>query len=306
MPHELEVAAIAVASGLADPASSGLPAGAPCPNCGEPLHGRYCSRCGQRNEKHDRSFLLVVWDALEGLTHLDGRIAQTLPALALRPGRLVRDLIEGRRARHIPPFRLFLITLLLFMSVIEFSMGQFETHQLTTPRARAAAAIGARPDPDEVKASLGVTRAGGTGRLRDLRPMVRKALANPEYYMSVVFTWAHRLAILLLPITAFWLALLYFYKRRLFIYDHLITSMVFLSFVFLAYAIAFVIPGPAGGWAVLGATLWVPVNLFMILRGGYGSSVIGALLKTSFIWFATSVVFTAMVVGLLFWSLTQL
>src|SRR5579875_3585940 len=96
---------------------------ADCLNCGAHLHGRYCHDCGQSADDHHRSIGHLLWEAVEGFTHLDGRLAKTLPALILHPGRLARDHIEGRRQRHVPPFRLFLITLLIFMFVAEAEIG---------------------------------------------------------------------------------------------------------------------------------------------------------------------------------------
>ncbi|MEI9964087.1 MAG: RelA/SpoT AH/RIS domain-containing protein [Caulobacteraceae bacterium] len=82
----------------------------------------------------------------------------------------------------------------------------------------------------------------------------------------VLFTWAHRLAILLLPILAGLLALVYVGRRRQFyLYDHLIVAMQFLSFEFLIFAVAWMIPDPVRGWALLIATLWTPVNLLVQL-----------------------------------------
>src|SRR5207248_1601415 len=47
---------------------------------------------------------------------------------------------------------------------------------------------------------------------------LRKAVANPEYYLTVLFTWAHRAAILLLPIVGLTLALVYRNRREIFLY----------------------------------------------------------------------------------------
>ena len=73
-----------------------------------------CHVCGQSTDDQHRSIWHLAWEGIEGLTHLDGRLGQTLPPLFLNPGKLARDHFEGRRARHVPPFRLFLITLLVF------------------------------------------------------------------------------------------------------------------------------------------------------------------------------------------------
>ena len=90
-----------------------LPIGAPCPNCHTALAGPWCYACGQRGEQFHRSIWRLTAEAFEGLTDLDGRMWQTLPKLILKPGRLTRDYLIGHRASQVPPFRIFLIVVLL-------------------------------------------------------------------------------------------------------------------------------------------------------------------------------------------------
>lgn len=95
-----------------------------CLNCGSPLAGQYCSRCGQRA----RSRLISVWelvrDAFGDLFELDSRLWQTLLPLMFRPGRLTRDYLRGRRARFMPPFRTYLV-----LSVVFFLVAFFDTER---------------------------------------------------------------------------------------------------------------------------------------------------------------------------------
>lgn len=347
--RELEIAGLAAVDTLAGPVLAPAGAGpkhasvhAECLNCAQTLHGRYCSRCGQTADDHHRSILHLAWEAVESLTHLDGRLACTLPALLVRPGRLARDHMEGRRARHVPLFRLFLITLLLFMvsleSVLHAPSGRglsmtIEEHgvrtvvpspssdqlarvirgeetgdQLTAElKAQAAGRRAPAVFASAPRSSSTTLRAGSEGRAaRWFDDRVDKVRENPEYYKLLVFTWAHRLAVLLLPIFAAQLTLLYAYRRKFYVYDHLVVSMQFLSFVFLVSAVAWALPGAVRDRAVRVAALWTPVNLFMLLRGAYGSSVAGALLKTLLLWSSTLLVFGMLIVGLLALALQQL
>ncbi len=90
------------------------PPGESCANCESPLYGQYCASCGQRARDRMISLWEMVREASEILTSLESRLWRTLGLLLVRPGRLTRDYLLGRRARYIPALRLFLGLSLLF------------------------------------------------------------------------------------------------------------------------------------------------------------------------------------------------
>lgn len=47
--------------------------------------------------------------ALGQVTNYDGRLLSTVRKLFLRPGHLALDHVEGRRAQHLDPFRIFVL-----------------------------------------------------------------------------------------------------------------------------------------------------------------------------------------------------
>lgn len=341
---------------------------AACDNCGARLRGPYCHACGQSADRHHRSLPHLAWEAVESLFHLDGRLLRTVPDLFLRPGRLARDYMEHRIARHVPPFRTFLVALLVFIFAAEHGANQVseatarqqrrEAAALATPQGRAAAAAQIRreaasdragdlneaandrandlKDPDERPAHVEARYAAQTAKIEaryaiemdkanrvaaGLRPRppsstrkkgdwlstaIRKAVANPDYYLIVLFTWSHRAAILLLPIVGLSLALVYRDKRQYFIYDHLLVGMNLMSFAFLANAAGFLLPLSLMPWWLGLVAIWTPVNLFQTLRGGYRSTVLGATLKTLVVWLMTVTAFGVLVLSLLVFTLTQL
>lgn len=399
--------------------------GEPCKNCGTPLEGWYCHSCGQNADTHHRSILHLIWEAIEGMFHLDGRLANTLPLLFFRPGRLARDYMEGRIVRHVPPFRTFLVALLLFIFAAEHAIHNIrhqqelkeekEAHQLATPAGRKAKADEMRKDavesrderlkdaadtrdedlkeegadkakiaadydadvkkaqdryaqkmaealalqnnPNAAAEALAKAKNKGAEAAKQIREVqfddgetlpngqqkltgttvdgmqvnvtmpadvaghknpakeatkgwfkenLAKAVANPDYYMVVMFGWAHRLAVLLLPIIGLSLALVYVNKRQYFIYDHLLVATNLLSFSFLVNAIGMVLPGfLIAAWFAI-VSIWTPINLFQTLRGGYGSSIIGALFKTLVVWMISVTSFGFLVLALMLFSLSQM
>lgn len=91
-----------------------------CLNCGTALGGQYCGNCGQRAT----SRLISVWellrDAFGDLLDIDSRLWRTIVPLLIRPGKLTRDYLEGRRARFMPPFRMYLVLSIVFFLVAFF------------------------------------------------------------------------------------------------------------------------------------------------------------------------------------------
>jgi hypothetical protein len=127
----------------------------------------------------------------------------------------------------------------------------------------------------------------------------RKAALSQEHFRALMFEWGHRLAVLLLPILAGFLTLFYCYRRKFFVYDHLVVSMHFLSFVFLLWGAVALLPPPIKAPAVLLGMVWTPVNLFMTLRGAYGSSIAGAAVKAVSLWLATLMLFVVLLLGVM-------
>ena len=88
-----------------------------CLNCGTSLVGSHCHRCGQRGDVH-RSFGAIGHDLVHAIFHFEGKIWNTLPLLAWRPGDLTRRYIHGERASFISPLALFLFAVFLTYAVL--------------------------------------------------------------------------------------------------------------------------------------------------------------------------------------------
>ena len=92
-----------------------------CLNCGAHLTGQYCGQCGQRAVGRFISIWQLLRDAFGDLLELDSRLWRTMIPLLIRPGLLTKDYLEGRRARYMPPFRMYLVLSLLFFVVAFFN-----------------------------------------------------------------------------------------------------------------------------------------------------------------------------------------
>jgi hypothetical protein len=106
-----------------------------CPNCAAENRGEYCAGCGQKRSHEGDLSLGHAWHHLvHEILHFDGRIFQSIKLLFLRPGQLSLDFLEGRRARHVHPVRLFLVFSAIFLLV---RGDTFTTARLVGPRGKA-------------------------------------------------------------------------------------------------------------------------------------------------------------------------
>ena len=100
-----------------------------CANCAARLYGHYCAQCGQHAHESARSLGTLLHDAWHVFTHIDGRFWQTLRRLAFSPGHLTREYFAERRARYIPPFRLYIVISLIFFGLASLT-SLFESEAL--------------------------------------------------------------------------------------------------------------------------------------------------------------------------------
>ncbi|MDE2783137.1 MAG: DUF3667 domain-containing protein [Gemmatimonadota bacterium] len=99
-----------------------------CENCGRPRADRFCSQCGQNDRTYTRSLFPVLGELVRESFEFDGRLAQTLKLLLLKPGSLSTEFSCNRRARYMTPVRLY-----LFTSVIFFLTMSLVTSRLPNP-----------------------------------------------------------------------------------------------------------------------------------------------------------------------------
>lgn len=365
MSKELEIGGLASIGGWLkrQRKHADLPPGTPCPNCETALQGPYCHSCGQFAEQYHKSIWHLFVEVVESFTHFDGRLWRTLPNLLWRPGRLTRSYLDGKRASQVPPFRMFLIVLLIVffagqcsmnqrpdgttaadlpgaampgtekqareailsdpdlteeerqqaLAVVEGDWGRFG--KMIADKAReesdkaeaekAAAATAGAPAGKAKAGDVEVTKNGAVvlGVSEDdtdlaglwLRERIEKIRDNPEMFWLILEKWAHRVAILALPVSALILSLLFVFQRRFYVFDHLVFSMHSLSFQLLLLTgilLASIVTGPVIWWLILLS----PVHLFVHMRGTYGTGVFLTLVRMWLLWFLTTIAFSLLAV----------
>jgi hypothetical protein len=71
--------------------------------------------------------------ATEDLTHADSRLWRTLAALLFKPGYLTQEFLHGRRARYLPPVRLYLVLSVVFFLWASATHSGGQVLQISVP-----------------------------------------------------------------------------------------------------------------------------------------------------------------------------
>lgn len=157
-----------------------------CLNCNEPLTGAFCRRCGQH--AHPARTLGALWhDFTHGILHLDGKLLQTLPLLALRPGELTRRYASGERRKFVSPIAMFLFSvfaLFLVMQVFHVQLGQIDPEETASAALFNAERTLTRIAGTDSEASADLELAGGLAtvsrRAPDGESQSTPPRANPQ------------------------------------------------------------------------------------------------------------------------------
>jgi hypothetical protein len=240
------------------------------------VSSRFCGACGQERARSLRlPFHRLAAEAAGELLSVDSKIGRTLPPLFLRPGSMTRAWLDGRRASHTSPVKLYLLFSFLF-----FLAGALRPDPGTL-RVTGGVDAGGREEvriDDETLAELRASGAIGAGLadrlevLRDAPPAeVRRRLgeAIAENVPKAMFA--------IVPALALFLRLAY-RRAGIFLAEHLV-------FALHAHAAAFALalPGALLGSPRLqsGGFALAAVHGVLALRGAYGGTWRGTLWRAA-------------------------
>ena len=251
--------------------SLSAPAGpvASCANCGRAFGGRFCPECGQEATELQRPVAGLVHDFLSDTFAFDARIWRTLPLLVTRPGALAAEYAAGRRARYVPPLRLYVFLGALFFAVMALADGGPLRFEAVT-------------DGDEVliESAFGIRlTAVGASAADEGSPTagVSRAAADVEGFNDIVIATLSYAHFFFLPLVALLLWILW---RRRWYAEHLVFGMYFFAFALLAGSVMVAAYGllgnpppghPAARAAIVVWDAAVVVMLYRALRDMYRS-----------------------------------
>lgn len=306
-----------------------------CLNCGACLRGDYCHACGQRAQVH-RTISAFFHDLLHGVFHFEGKIWRTLPMLAVHPGRLTREYIDGRRASYISPVALFLFSIFLMFAVVSVTanidpdlgmnsdLAEQETdltQRVTKLERDRQAAVGARTTIVSIDSKLaetrkeldtirmlrnkGVTEAvlGAQGSIETrvgwLDRAFLKAKKNPQLLIFKMKTNAYKWSWALIPLSVPFMWLLFPMSRRFRFYDHIVFVTYSICFMSLLVMLGTLLAS-AGLSGVAGLLILVPpFHIYRQLRGTYALGRVGAAWRTAAVLVIANAVLSFFVMGML-------
>lgn len=97
--------------------------GLECLNCGQPLSGKenFCSYCGQKNTIKKLNLGTFFNNLFSGFLSYDSRFWKTFIPLIIKPGKVSKDYISGKRVRFVNPFQLYLNVSIVFFLILGIS-----------------------------------------------------------------------------------------------------------------------------------------------------------------------------------------
>jgi hypothetical protein len=91
-----------------------------CPNCGKQCNAsdKFCPNCGQHNHSINVPLKHFLLEIIESTFHFETKTFSTLRDMFLHPGLITKNFNENKRARYVPPIRLYIFLSFIFFMVL--------------------------------------------------------------------------------------------------------------------------------------------------------------------------------------------
>jgi hypothetical protein len=257
-----------------------------CANCGAPLTGPYCAACGQHAHESARNVGALFHDAVHVITHADSRFWRTLYTLLLRPGRLTLEYFADRRARYLPPVRVYLVLSLLFFALVPFDPHS-ASHTEAIPAKQGASPVDGKATRAPANPAIFNVEFSDCDKIESsfkwletpLRQACERNVASGGAPIQAAFTAnVPKMMFVFLPMIALVMLLLYWRPRRLyvehlvfFLHTHAAMFLILLLIRPLDWASAS-LPSLKGtaGFLQFGASVFAAWYVFRAMRVYYG------------------------------------
>jgi hypothetical protein len=233
-----------------------------CLNCGEPVPGNFCGRCGQENTDYHVSLRQLLGDAADELLQLESRLWRSLWDLVRRPGRLTNAYVAGQRVRYTTPLRLYLLAVGAY-----FALGSL----LPQPAGHRTIVIG----DSATTAPSSAFEARLRERLGIVDGKIDPDAINRRAHAALMSTMPKVLALLVPGFALLTMAL--FRRPRRFFVEHLVLALHVHALAFLLFLL--VLPPRLDDMlliALAAATLWTVLALRAVFAQSWPRTLVKA------------------------------
>jgi hypothetical protein len=216
-----------------------LPTVQTCKTCGNSFTGKYCNQCGEKvyTEK-DRTFRHIADETIHFVTHFEGSFLRTVKTIFTKPGKLAYDYCNGTRKKYFKPISLFLLCIVLYLLFPRFDgLNMKFSSYVSSQNNYTWLAI---PVAKKKMKSASITE-------KELNDKYNRVSAK----VSKIFLLA------LIPLSAFFLYLLFFRKGRYF-FDHFIMATEFNSLMVIVVFLLLPLLVVVGTW------IYSPVSQYFV------------------------------------------
>ena len=114
-----------------------------CLNCSHPFLNKekFCPECGQANKGDRITFSNFIHEIFNGFFSFDAKFWRTITPLLIRPGKVSRDYIEGKRNRYSNPFRFYFTVSIIFFLIMSISSGIEKFNSLNKESSKTSSNI---------------------------------------------------------------------------------------------------------------------------------------------------------------------
>jgi hypothetical protein len=185
-----------------------------CLNCDQTLiqSQNFCANCGQPTPVHRFTIKHFLHEGFHAFTHADKGLFNLLKELLIRPGVVAREYIAGKRKKYFNPFTFFLILAAFYVFAGSLKMASTHGVNQTIP-----------------------------AQIAQIKNPVAKRQAMDKYERGIkakVFMtkYSNTVAMVAVPFFAllFWLS---YYRKKYNYAEHLLASLLFVSFANLAFSV---------------------------------------------------------------------
>ena len=294
-----------------------------CRNCGTPAPLKFCPECGQETTLHPPTLGEFLHEFVGHYVALEGTLWRTLWLLMLRPGRLTREYLDGRRRRYVLPLRLYLTASFVFFLVLKLvassvhpevdvradgrklAMAEYEAEVASAvAEASPGAASGAATPKFEVMQNNACGRPGQRACTRleaSLNDSLRRLQEHPQEAMAHMrehaLHWAPYAIFVLLPAFA-GIMLLTYRSRRMTYGEHFVFSLHLHAFWCVAGLVLIVLPNGIADLFQLAVMLYGVWAMHETYGGRWWTTVLRALFVVTLYGFVLTAAITVLAIAL--------